>query len=193
MDLITPLLSRQFYSVVNCLLLSCLLAASNLKFQRNPCEQILLVCPTLVLLSRRSSWHSTTPRLLDQSAATMSRQSREREPRSPGGQSTGGRKSRSTAMLTKQLSGPEENGGSGAGGGNSLLNTFRRRHRSTSKSSTLSRRLVSFTSVPKIQARTHSKPTRSGPVNGFETPINRQNTKLIRTLFVLHLSKHRPG
>ena len=43
---------------------------------------------------------------------------------------------------------------------------------------------------PKYQGRS---PARLGPVNAFQTPTNREKMNLIRTLFVLHLSKHKPG
>ena len=41
--------------------------------------------------------------------------------------------------------------------------------------------------------RVESGPKYPGPVDAFDTPTNRQKMNLIRTLFVLHLSKHRPG
>ena len=55
-----------------------------------------------------------------------------------------------------------------------------------------------------IQARSNSGPVKfrpsqiqarsnSGPVNAFKTSTNKQKMNLIRTLFVLHLSKHRPS
>ena len=39
-------------------------------------------------------------------------------------------------------------------------------------------------SGPNIQARTDT--ARPGPINAFETPINRQKINLIRTFVVLH-------
>ena len=53
--------------------------------------------------------------------------------------------------------------------------------------------LLQLEPAPNFSARPGHNQARPGPVNGFETLTKRQKMNLIRTPFVLHLSKQRSG